>query len=143
MLSVMLRICATAHEGQYDKSGQPYFLHCLKVMRLLKTDDEELMCIALAHDLLEDTKTTIKYLQEQGFSERVISGIVAMTKQRGQSYEEYKEAIKQNTDAILVKIADLTHNSDIRRMKEVNQKDFDRVVKYRQFYNELIELAKK
>lgn len=143
MLSKMLKICATAHEGQYDKSRQPYFLHCLKVMRLLKSDDEELNMVALAHDLLEDTKYTTSQLRYDGFSERVIKGITAMTKQRGQSYDEYKQSIKSNPDAIRVKIADLTHNSDIRRMKEVNQKDFDRVVKYRQFYNELMGLVKK
>ena len=40
IISKALKISATAHEGQYDKHGQPYFLHCLKVMRLLKSDDE-------------------------------------------------------------------------------------------------------
>lgn len=139
-LSKMLVIVATAHEGQTDKSGKPYFLHCLKVMRLLNSDDDELNCIALGHDLFEDTAVTRSYLYEKGFSDRVINGIYAMTKLRGQNHEEYKEQVKANPDAILVKIADLTHNSDIRRMKEVNQKDFDRVIKYRQFYNELMGL---
>jgi (p)ppGpp synthase/HD superfamily hydrolase len=133
----MLSIAAAAHEGQYDKAGKPYFLHCLKVMRLLKSDDEELCIIAIAHDLTEDTTVTYDYLAGHGFSDRVINGIQAMTKQRGQSYEEYKAQVKANPDAVLVKLADLTHNSDIRRMKEVSQKDFDRTIKYRQFYDEL------
>jgi (p)ppGpp synthase/HD superfamily hydrolase len=137
MLSQMLAISASAHQNQYDKAGKPYFLHCLAVMQLLNTDDEELQCIALGHDLFEDTTWTIAMLREEGFNERVIAGITAMIKQRGQSYDEYKTQVKSNCDAVLVKMADLTHNSDIRRMKEVSQKDFDRTIRYRQFYNEL------
>lgn len=72
----------------------------------------------------------------------VILGISDMAKSRGQSYEEYKAQVKSNPDAVKVKMADLTHNSDIRRMKEVNQKDFYRVIKYRQFYAELLEVGK-
>ena len=64
-----------------------------------------------------------------------------MTKQRGQSYEEYKAQVKANKDAIRVKMADLTHNSDIRRIKDAGQKDFDRTMKYRAFYAELSELV--
>lgn len=138
----MLSIAATAHKDQYDKAGKPYFLHCLAVMQLLNTDDEELMCIALGHDLFEDTTVTAISLRVAGMSERIIKGIVAMTKQRGQSYEEYKEQVKANPNAVKVKMADLTHNSDIRRMKEVSQKDFDRIIKYRQFYDELKRIDK-
>lgn len=42
MLSAMLNIMVNAHAGQYDKGGQPYALHPLKVMHYLKTEDEEL-----------------------------------------------------------------------------------------------------
>ena len=142
MLSKMLSIAATAHANQYDKAGKPYFLHCLEVMRLLNTDDEELQMIALGHDLFEDTTWSASMLRSEGFNERVINGVYDMTKQRGQSYEEYKEQVKANPDAVKVKMADLTHNSDIRRMKEVNQKDFDRIAKYRQFYSGLLEVGK-
>ena len=142
MLATMLERSAAYHKGQRDKAGKPYFLHCLEVMRLLNTDDEELQCIALGHDLFEDTAATAGDLRIAGMSERVIAGISAMTKQRGQSYEEYKAQVKSNRDAVLVKTADLTHNSDIRRMKAVNQKDFDRVIRYRQFYAELLETSK-
>ena len=142
MLSKMLSIASTAHQNQYDKAGKPYFLHCLEVMRLLNTDDEELQCIALGHDLFEDTTWSMSMLRAEGFSERVIDGIYDMTKQRGQSYEEYKAQVKSNPDAVKVKMADLTHNSDIRRMKEVSQKDFDRTIKYRQFFAELLEVGK-
>ena len=51
LLSEMIKLVVNAHDGQLDKAGKPYILHCLKVMHYLKTDDEQLQCIALGHDL--------------------------------------------------------------------------------------------
>ena len=70
-------------------------------------------------------------------SERVIDAIKLLTKQRGQTFDEYKIAIKSNFDSIRVKMADLRHNSDIRRLKGVTQKDIARIEKYAKFYTEL------
>ena len=129
MLDKMLLIVTNAHHGQFDKGGSPYILHPLKVMHYLKTDDEELMCMALGHDVIEDTKTTYAELREAGISERVISAIKCLTKQPGQPLEEYKDVIFSNTDAMRVKMADLRHNSDIRRLKGVTEKDLARMAK--------------
>jgi (p)ppGpp synthase/HD superfamily hydrolase len=72
-LSRMLVLATNRHDGQFDKGGNPYILHPLKVMHYLKTDDEELMCIALGHDLVEDTfkrvEDGIGTLRYNGFSE--------------------------------------------------------------------------
>lgn len=137
MLDKMLVIATNAHHGQFDKGGNPYILHPLKVMHYLKSDDEELMCMALGHDVIEDTDVTYKDLRDAGMSERVIKGITALTKQRGQTYEEYKEVIFGNPDAMRVKMADLRHNTDIRRLKGVTEKDLARVAKYHTFYLEI------
>ena len=141
MLSKMIALAANAHACQTDKAGKAYILHPLKVMHYLKTEDEELMCIAVGHDLCEDTAVTFLDLHKALFSERVIEGIRALTKQRGESYEEYKTKVKSNKDAILVKMADLRHNSDLRRLKGVTEKDVARTARYMQFYKELEELV--
>jgi (p)ppGpp synthase/HD superfamily hydrolase len=106
-------------------------------MHYLKTDDEELMCMALGHDVIEDTSVTYKDLREAGLSERVIEGIRALTKQPGQTYDEYKQGVFANKDAMRVKMADLRHNTDIRRLKGVSEKDLARLAKYHMFYLEL------
>lgn len=137
MLDKMLMIATKAHHGQFDKGGNPYILHPLKVMHYLKTDDEELMCMALGHDVVEDTPVTYKELREAGMSERVIEGIRALTKQPGQTYDEYKQGVFANVDAMKVKMADLRHNTDIRRLKGVTEKDLARMAKYQMFYLEL------
>ena len=137
LLNKMLVLATTRHAGQFDRGGNPYILHPLKVMYYLKSNDEELQCIALAHDLVEDTDTTYDELRSMGFTNRVIDGIAALTKLPGESYDQYKERVKANPDAIKVKMADLRHNTDIRRLKGVTEKDLARVEKYQRFYLEL------
>lgn len=137
MLATMLVITTNGHAGQFDKGGNPYVLHPLKVMHYTKSNDEEIQCMALGHDVIEDTKVTYKDLRDAGISERVISAIRALTKQPGQTLEEYKEGVFANRDAMIVKAADLRHNSDIRRLKGVTEKDVARIAKYMQFYSEI------
>lgn len=149
-LANMLVLAAQRHDGQFDKGGNPYILHPLKVMHYVRPDDEEIQCIALGHDLIEDTFGTseddvcegLRFLKALEFSQRIINGIDALTKRDGQSYEDYKARVKANPDAVLVKMADLRHNSDIRRLKGVGPEDVERIARYHAFYVELKELAK-
>ena len=139
MLAKMLVICTNAHAGQFDKGGSPYILHPLKVLHYLKSDDEELQCIALGHDVIEDTGVTYAELRENGISARVLDGIRGLTKVPGETYEEYKARVFANEDSMRVKLCDLRHNSDIRRLKGVSDKDVLRVAKYMKFYSEIKE----
>lgn len=139
LLNKMIVLVATQFDGVYDKGSEPYILHCLKVMHYTKTSDEELQIIALGHDLIEDTNTTYQELLDIGFSKRVIDGIKALTKVPGETTIEYMNKVKANPDAVKVKMADLRHNSDIRRLKGVTEKDIKRMVKYHQMHIELQE----
>jgi (p)ppGpp synthase/HD superfamily hydrolase len=137
LLNTMIVLATNSHSGQFDRGGNPYILHALKVMHYLRTDDEELQCIAIGHDLIEDTDVTYVQLKELGFTDRIINGIKELTKQRGQSYDEYKKQVLSSGDAMKVKKCDLRHNSDIRRLKGVSEKDIARTFKYHQFYLEI------
>lgn len=146
MLSTMLVIATNAHHGQFDLGKKPYILHPLSVMNLINSDDEELLCIALGHDLFEDTKVTAQELIAKGISDRVIQGIIGVTKMPGQSYEEYQETVFETSDRMIVKHADLLHNSDMRRLKKrydsngniiILDKDIERTIKYQKFYLEI------
>jgi guanosine-3',5'-bis(diphosphate) 3'-pyrophosphohydrolase len=140
LLSKALAIAIKAHENQFDKGGVPYVLHVLAVMHYLKAEeDEELQCIALLHDTIEDTDTTYEYLQSQGMTPRIIAGVASLTKQRGETMQQYKDKVMTNVDAIKVKMCDLRHNSDIRRLKGLTEKDFKRTQAYHIFYSELKE----
>lgn len=137
LLAKMIHLAVNGHAGQFDKSGRPYILHPLKVMDILASDDEELQCIAVGHDLIEDTKTTFAELLEAGMSERIIDGIRRLTKMPGQTYEEYQAGVFASRDAMLVKAADLTHNMDMKRLKGVRPQDIERAGKYIKFYYEI------
>lgn len=140
-LNKMLVLVATKFDGKFDRGGVPYMMHLLKVMHYTRSDDEERNIVALGHDLVEDTDVTYQDLREAGFTERVIDGIRAMTKVPGETNDEYLERIKANPDAIHVKLADLRHNSDIRRLKGVTEKDVKRMEKYHRMYMALKSLV--
>lgn len=133
-LDSLLQLAVNAHHGQRDKVGKPYILHPLKVMHYLKSDDWELCAIALLHDVIEDTKTTYKELREAGATDRIVEGVRCLTKLPGETLEEYVEKVCSNVDAMEVKLCDLRHNTDIRRLKGLTEKDFARLQKYQTMY---------
>lgn len=143
MLNKMLVLATNKHAGQFDKGGNPYILHPIAVMHILGDADEEVQCIALGHDIVEDCGVTYVELAELGFTERIILGIKNLTKIPGESYDEYKAKVKSHSDSIKVKKADLTHNTRIERLKGVTPKDMARMEKYFHFYMELVALESK
>lgn len=133
-LALAIQLAAQGHIQQVDKGGKPYILHPLKVMHYLKTEDMELMAIAVMHDLQEDSDLTLEDLRDKGFSDRVIEGVRLMSKEKGMTYEQYIDRMIPNIDAVRVKLADLRHNTDVRRLKGLEEKDFERMKKYHQAY---------
>lgn len=117
-----------------DKGGHAYALHCIRVMQRLRTTDEDLMIIAVLHDVIEDSTYTIDHLRDMGYSERVLAALMLLTRDHKDnsdvSYQRYIERIATNEDATRVKMEDLRDNSDITRLKGLRQKDFARLEKY-------------
>lgn len=122
-----LEFATNAHKGQVDKAGVDYILHPIAVAALLSDDTEKV--VALLHDTVEDCDVTIDEL-ETLFGCDVAAAIKLLTKTDGYVYEDYLSAIKKNNLARKVKIADMTHNSDLSRIKKPTQKDIDRAEKY-------------
>lgn len=115
----------------------------MRVAMRLRTNDEELMSIAVMHDLVEDGEITWTELIKAGFSDRVINGLRCLTHQAGDSYDEYIEKMRGNLDALLVKREDLRDNSDITRLKGLRQKDFERMEKYIRAFTKIEEMIKE
>ena len=143
MFDEAVLIAAENHLGQRDKGGKAYILHPIRLAMRLRTDDEELMCIAILHDAVEDGKVTFNELQEKGFSARVIEALKLLTHQKGIPYEEYIYRMQGNYDALRVKREDLKDNSDLSRLKGVTQKDLARLNKYALAYTKITEFIKK
>lgn len=137
----MLKLAVTGHYLQKDKGGNPYIMHILAVVENLKTNDPQLKAIAAGHDLLEDTIFTKDDLHDHGLSKRVIDAIELLTKIKGQSTPDYLRRILGNRDAVLVKIADNEHNTDIHRLAFLDQKALTRLKKYHSIHSILTEAA--
>lgn len=135
LLANFIKMAVNKHHGQFDKGGRPYFLHLLRVMHNLDTDDEELQCIAIGHDIIEDTKTTYEELIAIGATKRVLAGIWGMTRIPGETEDDYRERLMQSIDRVRVKLADLKDNTDVTRLKGVTDKDFERMKKYHTTYS--------
>lgn len=144
LLSKAIAIATQAHHGQFDKQGVPYIMHPLQVMKNLNSDDEELNCIAILHDVVEDTAITSDDLAQKGMTNRIVDGVILLTKTEGIEYEQYINTLIQNEDAIRVKLADLEHNMNPKRIKGTTPKDIARMEKYIKTYAFLkSELVKK
>ena len=76
-------LAARKHAGQTDKGNQPYIFHPLRLMLKMKTPEQQF--VAVLHDILEDTDTTVVDLISLGFSSDVIEAIQALTKKEGES----------------------------------------------------------
>lgn len=142
LLNKMITIATLEHNGQFDRGGMPYILHPLQVMHLLNTQDEQLQCIAVGHDLFEDTGITPLELEEARFPARVIDGIIALTKNKDEPLVDYKERVKANPDAVRVKLCDLQHNTLLHRLNAMKPRDIERMSDYILFYKELLETLK-
>ena len=134
MLGKAIALASQSFENTKDKGGQPYILHCIRVMNNLHTNDEELKCMAILHDIPEDDPAdadhVLRELRMVGFSDRIIKALDLLTHRKEVSYDDYIKAISFNADATKVKLADLKDNSDITRLKGLTKKDFDRMEKY-------------
>jgi (p)ppGpp synthase/HD superfamily hydrolase len=125
-----LKISFEAHRDQTDKSGLPYIFHPFHLAEQM--DDEYSVCVALLHDVIEDSSFTIQDLISNGFPKEVIEAIKTLTHSKDVPYLEYIKLIKDNILAAKVKIEDLKHNSDISRMDHLSETDYERLEKYKQ-----------
>lgn len=107
-----MKIAYAAHHGQLDYNGIPYIFHPLHLAETM--DDETSCCVALLHDVAEDTQVTLEQLARE-FPEEVIEALKLLTHDDDVPYFDYVRAIKDNPIAVKVKLADIAHNSDQTR----------------------------
>ncbi len=128
-------LATKAHRGRKDKAGAAYILHPLRVMLRMKTRDERI--VAVLHDVIEDTKYTLKDLRKAGYSQKVLRSLDHLTKRDGEEYDEFIMRVKRNPLARRVKVADIKDNLDLKRIREPKERDFKRIKKYRRSLEEL------
>ncbi len=125
-----MNICYSAHAGQVDKGGVPYVFHSIHLAEQM--DNEYEICLALLHDVVEDTDYTFSDIESQDFPDDIITALKLITRDKGQPYLEYMETLSHNALARKVKLCDLLHNSDTSRLLSVDENAERRLQRYQE-----------
>lgn len=141
MLKLAFEIVEREFANKVDKNDVPYIFHIYSVYELVKskTDDEEVLIIALFHDLFEEFP--ISWYKEKlislGFSQRVADGVDLLSRKITVTYMQYIYSLCVDKDLILVKKCDLKHNMDITRFRHFRNEEFSLMKRYHKAYKKL------
>ena len=116
-IETAMTIAIQAHKGQPDKGrpSLPYVTHPVRIMTTF--DDPILQMIAVLHDVVEDTPLTLDDLRAAGAPERVVTAVALLTHAPGEPRDDYLRRLRENPDALAVKLADNADNSDPSRLE--------------------------
>lgn len=131
MICRAIEVAARCHAGQVDKAGEPYILHCLRVMENVKTlpfgQIVPVQMAAVLHDVVEDCGVDLSYIEEQ-FGPEVRALVDAVSRRKDEVYNDYVTRIKlAGYEARAIKMADLIDNMDPRRFH--SDAPYERMVK--------------
>ena len=110
------------HGDQLRKSGEPYIIHPLNVAYILATIelDDNTICAALLHDVVEDTSVTKEDMEKEFGKEitEMVDGVTKLstiqyTSAKERQVEDYRKmflAMGKDIRVILIKLADRLHN---------------------------------
>lgn len=129
-----IAVAAKAHNGQSRKGGgiTPYIVHPIAVGMLVAryVDDEDIICAAILHDVLEDTRYSRPKLKRQ-FGNRVFSIVEEVTDRKPNDpwvkrKEAYLKRIKKaSKGACLIACADKINN--LRSIVDAYEKFGDKI----------------
>jgi (p)ppGpp synthase/HD superfamily hydrolase len=147
LIKQCLKIASDAHATQVDKAKITYLLHPIMVSLMVETHDRSVLkrwgsslneqdwinaqCVALLHDVLEDTPVTYEDLRDRHHLPlEICEAVLMMTKLDHEDYDDYLKRVKTNPLSRVVKLADLLDNANLDRLPKVTQVDKARRKKY-------------
>jgi len=134
-LDKAITLAGKIHKGQKDRYGASYILHPLRIMMKMETTEGKI--VAILHDVVEDSDLTVQDIENQGFEAAVSRAVDSLSRREGEKYDDYIERVKDSPLAVLVKLADLEDNMDIRRAENVDDELFERLRKYHRAWKNL------
>ena len=110
------------HQGQFRKSGEPYFIHVLNVAYILAQlhVGPTTICAGILHDVLEDCNVTPEEMIKE-FNPEITRLVEAVTKIENLQFKDEKEyqainhrkifiAMAKDVRVIVIKLVDRLHN---------------------------------
>ena len=124
------------HKKQKRESGEAYITHPIAVCTILATmhADTDTLCAGLLHDVLEDTKATLKDIEER-FNPTVaylVNGVTKISKMKllthnditAQNLRNIIVSLRKDARIVIIKLADRLHNMrTLQYKKEKRQND--------------------
>lgn len=116
-------------KGFKRDNGTDYYNHCVDVANTLisfRIIDEDVICAALLHDIIEDVEGYRKVTIEKMFNSNVARLVMLVTKKDGVNYKqpeaikEYLNTISTDMNAAAIKASDRMHN-----MMTLEEKTFE------------------
>jgi len=111
-----MKLAGKLHKYQKRDDGSPYYDHVHATYTILRcvTNDEDVLCAALLHDVLEDTDTDYAYLKNE-FGKKVADLVVEVTKVDRQ-FPNLK-----TKEGYMIKLADRLHNISTSKGKKTKK----------------------
>lgn len=117
-------LCLYAHDGQFRKSGKPYYTHPLNVALILLKEfpvfDKNSVVSCLLHDAVEDSEIVDLGILKKMFEDEVADIVDAVTKishdetskelNKASTYRKLFLSLVKDVRVILIKLADRLHN---------------------------------
>jgi len=132
-------VAATAHDGQYRRSGEAYVFHPINVAMILAELKLDHHCViaALLHDCIEDTSLTYEDIVKD-FGEEVahiVQGVSKLTglefhstiDKQAQNFRKLFLAMSTDMRVMMIKLADRLHN--MRTLKAMSRDKQIRIAK--------------
>ncbi len=126
-----------AHQGQFRKSGLPYFDHIMEVVKILAEQNMDVTTLlaAFLHDVIEDTGRTYEDIKTR-FGEDVATLVDGVTKITGfeaasleikqaENYRKMLLSMAKDIRVIIIKFADRLHN--MRTIDSLHDKKRERI----------------
>ena len=118
-LEIAAKLMISLHSGQTDKSGEPYFLHPMRVASALYPN-KKAMIVGLLHDVIEDCDISLERLKLLDFDQEIIDAIDSVSIRKDENYAEFIYRACQNKIGILVKYLDILDNSRTERLAKLD-----------------------
>lgn len=127
-LGQIKKFASYAHRNQLDKGGKPYIAHPIHVGDLF--NDPLRKALGYLHDTIEDTPVTWTEIYSLGLDSYFCACLRGISRRSGESYDDYIQRVCSDIVIMDVKVADLSHNMDIRRLQVADKWAVKRCKRY-------------
>lgn len=94
---------------------------------MLTDKSTDVQAVAWLHDVIEDSPFTAENLIEWGMPTHVVDAVTCLTKLKGESRDDYYARVKSNPIALVVKLADISDNSNPDRLAKLDPETRERL----------------